>query len=175
MATTHKRTRTGCWTCREAGYKCDEQKPFCQRCTRLKITCKGYGVRLKWQDGTAGTVAKKPRATRKKKSTGPETMSTPASLTSEFSTSPSTAASSDLVHSPMSVVSTPAYGIGLGPDLSPNDRRLLHYWIEQLSSLISVAPRNGKPTPFQLHLTAMAYDSPALRSSVLYMLVHHRL
>ncbi|KAG9197988.1 hypothetical protein G6514_000635 [Epicoccum nigrum] len=176
MATTHKRTRTGCWTCREAGYKCDEQKPFCQRCTRLKITCKGYGVRLKWQDVPAGIVAKKPRATRKKKLTGSETMSTPASIISEFSTSPSTAASSDLVHSPMSMGSvprTPAYGTSLGPDLSPSDRRLLHYWIEQLSSLISVAPRDGKPTPFQIHLTSMAYDSAALRSTVLSMAANH--
>ncbi|KAI1774447.1 fungal-specific transcription factor domain-containing protein [Hypoxylon cercidicola] len=43
------RTRTGCFTCREDGYKCDEQKPFCGRCIRLQKTCKGYGVKLKWQ------------------------------------------------------------------------------------------------------------------------------
>ncbi|KAL3440602.1 fungal-specific transcription factor domain-containing protein [Aspergillus insuetus] len=43
------RSRTGCWTCREAGYKCDEIKPECGRCTRLSIHCKGYGLRLKWQ------------------------------------------------------------------------------------------------------------------------------
>lgn len=173
MATTHKRTRTGCWTCREAGYKCDEQKPFCQRCTRLKISCQGYGVRLKWQDGTAETVAKKPRAARRKKKTGSEIVSTPASLTSEFSTSPSTAASSELVCSPVSVGSVPRTPTALGPDFSPSDRRLLHYWVEQLSSLISVAPRNGKPTPFQLHLTSMAYDSAALRSTVLSMAANH--
>ncbi|KAH8433336.1 Zn(II)2Cys6 transcription factor [Aspergillus melleus] len=43
------RTRTGCWTCREAGYKCDEQKPFCGRCMRLKIRCQGYGIRCRWR------------------------------------------------------------------------------------------------------------------------------
>ena len=139
----------------------------------MKIACQGYGVRLKWQDGTAETVAKKPRASRKKKKTGSEIVSTPASLTSEFSTSPSTAASSELVHSPVSVGSVPRTPTSLGPDFSSSDRRLLHYWVEQLSSLISVAPRNGKPTPFQLHLTSMAYDSAALRSTVLSMAANH--
>ncbi|KAF3009481.1 hypothetical protein E8E13_002935 [Curvularia kusanoi] len=103
-------------------------------------------------------------------------MSTPASIISDFSTSPSTTASSDLIHSPMSVVSiprTPTYGVGLGSDFSSSDRRLLHYWVEQLSSLISVAPRNGEPTPFQLHLTSMAYGSAALRSTVLSMAANH--
>lgn len=44
-----KRCRSGCWTCREAGYKCDEAKPFCGRCVRLKRSCQGYGLRLKWR------------------------------------------------------------------------------------------------------------------------------
>lgn len=44
-----KRCRSGCWTCREAGYKCDEAKPFCGRCVRLKRPCQGYGLRLKWR------------------------------------------------------------------------------------------------------------------------------
>ncbi|KAF2629219.1 hypothetical protein BU25DRAFT_18450 [Macroventuria anomochaeta] len=176
MATTHKRTRTGCWTCREAGYKCDEQKPFCQRCTRLKITCKGYGVRLKWQDHTVGTVVKKPRASRKKKVFDNTCSSIPASVISDESTSSSFTSTPTTLQSPMSVFSvprTPVHSTGLGPDFSASDRRLLHYWVEQLSSLISVAPRNGRPTPFQLHLTSMVYDSTALRSTVLSMAAHH--
>jgi len=44
------RTKTGCWTCRQAGYKCDEGKPECGRCTRLSITCQGYGPRIVWRD-----------------------------------------------------------------------------------------------------------------------------
>ncbi|ANB16014.1 hypothetical protein AWJ20_3665 [Sugiyamaella lignohabitans] len=42
------RHRTGCWTCRKRGYKCDEGKPECQNCLRMKISCEGYGIRLKW-------------------------------------------------------------------------------------------------------------------------------
>ncbi|KAJ4986556.1 fungal Zn binuclear cluster domain containing protein [Stagonosporopsis vannaccii] len=175
MATTHKRTRTGCWTCREAGYKCDEQKPFCQRCTRLKITCKGYGIRLKWQDQSGSTVVRKPRASRKKKALDFDSTSTPASsLASDSSTSSVYTVSPDAMTSPASAISIPqTHDPGLNPDFSAADRRLLHYWVEQLSSLISVAPRNGRPTPFQLHLTSMAYDSAALRSTVLSMAANH--
>lgn len=62
---------------------------------------------------------------------------------------------------------------GLSYGLSLDDRYLLSYWVEQLSTLISVAPRNGIATPFQRHLTAMAYESPALRSTILSMAANH--
>ncbi|KAF3064310.1 putative fungal zn binuclear cluster domain containing protein [Daldinia childiae] len=61
------RTRTGCYTCREDGYKCDEQKPFCGRCIRLQKTCKGYGVRLKWQPLQGLSKSKRARNTRQQK------------------------------------------------------------------------------------------------------------
>ncbi|VUC24978.1 unnamed protein product [Clonostachys rosea] len=41
------RTRTGCWSCRARGVKCDEQRPRCQKCSKLDLTCQ-YGVRLQW-------------------------------------------------------------------------------------------------------------------------------
>lgn len=44
------RLRSGCWTCRRRGYKCDEAKPCCNNCTRLSLKCEGYAIRLKWQD-----------------------------------------------------------------------------------------------------------------------------
>ncbi|KAL3488141.1 fungal-specific transcription factor domain-containing protein [Aspergillus germanicus] len=77
------RSRTGCWTCREAGYKCDEIKPECGRCTRLSIHCKGYGLRLKWQssqDAVAG-------GGRRRRSTG--TLSSPANPARGLSLRPS--------------------------------------------------------------------------------------
>lgn len=33
------RSRSGCWTCRTKKVKCDEQRPHCRRCTRLKLLC----------------------------------------------------------------------------------------------------------------------------------------
>lgn len=47
-----KRTKTftGCWTCRARGLKCDGAKPHCDRCSRSKRQCEGYGIRLYWVD-----------------------------------------------------------------------------------------------------------------------------
>ncbi|KAH9882668.1 hypothetical protein J1614_000904 [Plenodomus biglobosus] len=173
---THKRSRTGCWTCREAGYKCDEQKPFCGRCVRLNITCKGYGVKLKWSDGAVSTLNKPPRKGRKKRTSDSEqSSSSPGSSIGVASTQRTFSSPQDVVSWPESPTGVSSLPGTLEPSsgLSPADRWLLHYWIEQLSTLISVAPRHGSPTPFQLHLTSMAHESPALRSTILSMAASH--
>lgn len=36
------KSRLGCKTCKLRRVKCDETKPFCQRCARAKINCQGY-------------------------------------------------------------------------------------------------------------------------------------
>ncbi|RYC79893.1 hypothetical protein BFJ63_vAg17229 [Fusarium oxysporum f. sp. narcissi] len=49
------KTFTGCWTCRARRVKCDEGRPCCNRCTRSRFTCQGYGLRLGWkQEGGQG-------------------------------------------------------------------------------------------------------------------------
>ncbi|KAL6173222.1 hypothetical protein ACJQWK_00783 [Exserohilum turcicum] len=169
---THKRSRTGCWTCREAGYKCDEQKPFCGRCMRLKITCKGYGVRLKWQDDAVNTPAKPPRKSRKKKVIEQDYALSPVSVNTFTSTPLFGSSPRDTVSSPGSAKSLPVLPIH-APELSYDDRWLLNYWVDRLSTLISVAPSTGILTPFQRHLTAMAYESAALRSTILSMAANH--
>ncbi|KAF9870892.1 hypothetical protein CkaCkLH20_11564 [Colletotrichum karsti] len=40
------RSRNGCWTCRTKKVKCDEQRPHCHRCTRLRLLC-DYAPRIK--------------------------------------------------------------------------------------------------------------------------------
>jgi hypothetical protein len=173
---THKRSRTGCWTCREAGYKCDEQKPFCGRCIRLKITCKGYGVKLKWQDGNISTPVKRPRRAKRKTSHEPDTVGSPVSVVSFASTPGPLTSPRGLTASPSSTYSLPLIPVASPSfviDLSSNDRWLLQYWIRRLSALISVTPRRENASPFQLHLTAMVHDSNALRSTVLSMAANH--
>ncbi|KAF2826612.1 hypothetical protein CC86DRAFT_349540 [Ophiobolus disseminans] len=172
---THKRTRTGCWTCREAGYKCDEKKPHCARCIRLKITCKGYGVKLKWQDGNISTPVKRPRA-KEKKSVHQVTSSSPVSIVSFASTPATFTSPSETTSSPESTRSLPLILFSPpqpSPNLSPTDRYLLHYWTTRLSTLISVTPRRHHSTPFQQHLTAMLHDSASLRSTILSMSANH--
>ncbi|GKT50984.1 sterol uptake control protein 2 [Colletotrichum spaethianum] len=40
------RSRNGCWTCRTKKVKCDEQRPNCHRCSRLRLLC-DYAPRIK--------------------------------------------------------------------------------------------------------------------------------
>ncbi|KAI1274477.1 fungal-specific transcription factor domain-containing protein [Xylaria sp. FL0933] len=37
-----------CWTCRERKVSCDRSIPICERCSRSKLLCKGYELRLSW-------------------------------------------------------------------------------------------------------------------------------
>ncbi|PWY81584.1 hypothetical protein BO94DRAFT_146319 [Aspergillus sclerotioniger CBS 115572] len=41
---------TGCVTCRERRVKCDEARPKCQACQRLRLDCGGYKTNLKFKD-----------------------------------------------------------------------------------------------------------------------------
>ncbi|KAL2203967.1 hypothetical protein CC79DRAFT_1400224 [Sarocladium strictum] len=50
MGRYRDRTFTGCWTCRKRKVKCDETKPVCRPCQRLKLSCSGYGPKLVWVD-----------------------------------------------------------------------------------------------------------------------------
>lgn len=53
----HKtKSRKGCLTCKLKRLKCDEQKPFCMKCTSKNIKCGGYAVTFKWRsfDGSEG-------------------------------------------------------------------------------------------------------------------------
>ncbi|KAL4908868.1 fungal-specific transcription factor domain-containing protein [Aspergillus multicolor] len=46
----HRKTSSGCWTCRARKVKCDEGKPTCRQCRRYGRECEGYEVRLRWVD-----------------------------------------------------------------------------------------------------------------------------
>ncbi|KAF5649688.1 GAL4-like 2Cys6 or C6 zinc binuclear cluster DNA-binding domain protein [Fusarium sp. NRRL 52700] len=51
------RSRSGCWTCRTKKVKCDEIRPVCRRCIRLKLSC-DYVPRLRTfpKESPAGTL-----------------------------------------------------------------------------------------------------------------------
>lgn len=42
-----KKSRKGCFTCKKRKKKCDETKPICSTCLRLKLKC-NYGIKLNW-------------------------------------------------------------------------------------------------------------------------------
>ncbi|OAG04837.1 uncharacterized protein CC84DRAFT_805753 [Paraphaeosphaeria sporulosa] len=173
----HTRSRTGCWTCREAGYKCDEQKPSCGRCTRLKKECKGYGVKLKWRIATSAAVVPRKRFAKRSQSVGMVSVDSPASATSPllvfsvFSAPTPASGASSYDHSESTL--SPTMNPSVYPDLSRTNQRLLHYWLEQLAPLISAAPKDGGASSFQIHLASMTYTRGALQSTVLSMAAAH--
>ncbi|KAI1420925.1 fungal-specific transcription factor domain-containing protein [Xylaria sp. FL1777] len=144
-----KRTRTGCLTCREDGYKCDEQKPFCGRCVRLGKDCKGYGLKLKWQSPTRPQKAgRDPKELRRRKV-------------------PSTALTRLRPQLPAASISPRAMSSGI----PPQQAYLLDHWSTTLASLITLAPT--AQNQFHAHVTPMISHSPSLRSSICFMAARH--
>ncbi|KAG9811955.1 hypothetical protein KCU68_g20467, partial [Aureobasidium melanogenum] len=47
----HRRSKTGCKTCRRRKKKCDEARPGCQNCAKNNIICGGYEMRKPWRKG----------------------------------------------------------------------------------------------------------------------------
>ncbi|KAI0977300.1 fungal-specific transcription factor domain-containing protein [Xylaria arbuscula] len=144
-----KRTRTGCLTCREDGYKCGEQKPYCSRCIRLGKECKGYGLKLKWQNPMGPqqieSESKEPR--RRKAS--------PTALARIQHQSPATSSLPQAMSS-----GTP-----------PQQVYLLDHWSTTLASLITLSPTAYNM--FHSHITPMITHSPALRASICSMAARH--
>ncbi|KAH9905121.1 hypothetical protein F4778DRAFT_728808 [Xylariomycetidae sp. FL2044] len=54
------KVRTGCVTCRIRRIKCDEAKPFCDRCTSTGRTCDGYGAGVPRRRNRRGWVPQQP-------------------------------------------------------------------------------------------------------------------
>ncbi|KAI0451757.1 fungal-specific transcription factor domain-containing protein [Xylaria acuta] len=144
-----KRTRTGCLTCREDGYKCDEKKPFCGRCVRLGKDCKGYGLKLRWQSPVRPQqVDKGLKAQRRRKA--------------------STTALTRLPAQHLAVSASPR---AMSSGLPPQQAYLLDHWSTTLGSLITMAPTTQNQ--FHTHITPMIAHSPSLRSAVCFMAAHH--
>lgn len=117
-----------------------------------------------------------PPRRKKQKSTDQGRILSPASSTNSSFTSSSLGTPPEVTASPDDISSVTLLPIALprfAPDLSSNDKWLLHHWSEHLSSMISVASRTGQANPFQVHLTSMAHNSAALRSTILSMAANH--
>ncbi|KAF7681122.1 hypothetical protein GT037_000098 [Alternaria burnsii] len=43
-----KAATKGCWTCKDRKVSCDRAVPVCNKCSKSKRVCGGYGIRLSW-------------------------------------------------------------------------------------------------------------------------------
>lgn len=58
LAARKRRSRTGCFTCRQRKVRCDEHRPVCTSCQRLKLTCTYPAAERSSQLGRQGTSKK---------------------------------------------------------------------------------------------------------------------
>ncbi|CUM46652.1 uncharacterized protein AC631_02904 [Debaryomyces fabryi] len=95
----HQKSRNGCLTCKKRRVKCDEQRPVCQKCQHMNLTC-GYAT-----NGNGGSQDEKdPLPINKKRKMSTGSMS-PGSESNESSTQQETS----------SVSPAPNMGSKLGP------------------------------------------------------------
>ncbi|CAL5874768.1 uncharacterized protein PFLUO_LOCUS9070 [Penicillium psychrofluorescens] len=163
------RTRNGCWTCRDAGYKCDEQKPRCGRCTRLGIDCQGYGIRCRWRQVQPSVSPKR----RKRSSRSPSSSSVGSAAFRNTAIDSSAATQKNEVVCTTNQASSSPVFLGLHSDISPYHRRLLHHWTECLSGFITVSSWRGDVNPLQIHLGGTVFVPGTLQSIVLSMSARH--
>lgn len=59
--TEKRRRKTGCLTCRTRRVKCDERKPYCERCETANVECAGYAekrrLKIRYSGQSSTTTA----------------------------------------------------------------------------------------------------------------------
>ncbi|KAI1608102.1 fungal-specific transcription factor domain-containing protein [Exophiala viscosa] len=146
-----KRVRTGCWTCRRRGYRCDEGKPVCAECTRLSLKCEGYNVRLTWMQSTSRIKSSKARRRSSQNGTGGNSIR-------EEAQAPKLALSK-LRAAPSSI-------------LSSKDQFLLHHFFYTVSGLLSSTHDRSINTYCRVVLP-MAMSSDLLLNTLLLVSTSH--
>ncbi|KAJ9134630.1 Fungal Zn binuclear cluster domain containing protein [Pleurostoma richardsiae] len=169
----HTRSRTGCFTCREDGYKCDEQRPYCGRCLRLEKVCKGYGIRLKWRafaPPAPAPASLSAPALRHPESAPPMTQTKRRRRSRQLASRTLSPSAEQLTSAALAAVATPSY---IPPDVDTESRYLLHHWTVTLAANLSMTAGSGTRNPFLLHLTPMLFQSLALRFAISSMAASH--
>ncbi|KAL2828757.1 fungal-specific transcription factor domain-containing protein [Aspergillus cavernicola] len=128
-----KWTRSGCLTCKRRRKRCDEAKPCCHSCTRLGLTCEGYGSMWTTPLGLAAQVSKQTEAPKRRGSSLSHTQSISSIGSSVGQTEHGSIASSPLTE--QDDINSPYDG---------------NYYIAPSSQLAVISP---SPSRFISHLT----------------------
>ncbi|KAJ9142400.1 hypothetical protein NKR23_g7140 [Pleurostoma richardsiae] len=158
-----RRVRTGCWTCRRRGYRCDETKPSCKECIRLSLDCEGYGIRLRWTTssspagpGKGNAPVNRPGRSRRLRRTSPPT------------SDPNTAASKAVSQDLGGVASLSP----LPPGLSHDQSFLIQHFFYTISGLLA-STDDRSINVYCGVILPMAFSSPLVLDSVLLLSATH--
>ncbi|OKL55446.1 hypothetical protein UA08_09263 [Talaromyces atroroseus] len=165
----HKRSRTGCLTCRSRGYKCDEARPTCNECRRLGLSCEGYGLRLLWKEDAAkrgiahGRTSLRTKGKRKHSSPAPESHQAYSNCipASEAAAGSSLADSKAIPQAPRSL-----------PGVSDQEASLLDHWIKYTSGTLSISW--GCRERLLSSIIPLALDRTPLWMSIMAVASSHR-
>jgi hypothetical protein len=95
---SQRRSRHGCRQCRQVSRKCDEAKPTCGRCMRLRFDCQ-FVPRLLWKDEGHKAKLRSGRPRRPSRSAG---VAEPSTRAARKSWSPKDSARTSSPHDPAS-------------------------------------------------------------------------
>ncbi|KAJ5397087.1 hypothetical protein N7509_005200 [Penicillium cosmopolitanum] len=164
------RVRTGCLTCRSRKVKCDEQRPSCQKCIKLKKTCiYGHQSRRRQsrvpEDPKPGSLhlEEHPSSARTSPDNG-ETLVSEQPFNSEIQTGPSTAmtpqASDDALPLDQSLLAP------LDADASQNDQHTVDQFYQEDERNVTESPSRFELTSQHIFLT-LAMDLGPLEDPTL--------
>ncbi|KAI0134653.1 fungal-specific transcription factor domain-containing protein [Xylariales sp. AK1849] len=139
------RRAQGCWTCKQRKIGCDRRFPACNNCLRTARECLGYGIRLAWPDQPDGRRRKDrlpDQATQlppnNSECYGKQFLNVTYADLARARNGPSPISLS-LVNAP----SRPERLIPLIPDFHGKESRLINYYKDRLSGMISTIDINN--------------------------------
>jgi hypothetical protein len=164
---------TDCRVCNRRRIKCDRRAPTCAKCEKRGLTCSGYGVLLKWDQGVAS------RGKLKGKSLPVKSLNTQLPV-SQFIDRPSSpdvridpSGNQSLEIAPFSSQETRTIPKPLLPfQLQRSDeRRLLHHYDHVVAS--NMAWADCVENPWRHIMIPLALESPPLLNAILTFAAKH--
>lgn len=162
-----------CRVCNRRRIKCDRRVPACGKCEKRGLTCSGYGVLLKWDQGVAS------RGSLKGKSLPIKTADTPVSVLHLLEVSNSPEARSSRSGDQFQGITSP-FSLEMRTVPKPllpfqlkrsDDRYLLHHYDHVVAS--NMAWADCHENPWRHIIIPLALESPPLLNAILAFAAKH--
>lgn len=162
----HRKTRTGCATCKRRRVKCDEQRPKCSKCIRAGVKCEGYEVKSTTMS-TGGDNANNTGHPTKSSATSSSTPSRPTSFLVISDGNYEVAIDDKTGHNLHSCVWQSNYLEHKEPAASDKEQLALEYWNARTENSHVCDARYGALNVLGIELPQAAWTYNCIRYSLL--------
>ncbi|KFZ04040.1 hypothetical protein V502_10459 [Pseudogymnoascus sp. VKM F-4520 (FW-2644)] len=153
-AQMHRRSRTGCYTCRLRRKKCDEGSPCCSACKNLGLEC-NYKRPMWWSNGDSRRhqkdgiklIIKRKKLSEKTSQILPPGADTPPGLSHSL---PTSATYSDSIDRTRSGSADSTFSLDFNFDVAPGIANYNSYNAQMHSSHAQYAPLYSEFTPYEV-------------------------